>query len=153
MQQYKTERGSILGSIVGITEKKNLQKLIQPLNGLSPLATTYFVLSDQRFVYSEPETGEFTLVESTSQDKINSIFSELMTQETSQPETLDITAPDGEAALAQLQWFPRMQAGIVLEVKANDIYGQIASLIPFTILLILGALLATVWLWSSALTV
>ena len=143
VQQYKTKRGSILGSIVGITEKKNLQKLIQPLNGLSPLATTYFVLSDQQFIYSEPETGEFTLVESTSQNKINSIFSELMTQETPQPETLDITAPNGEAALAQLQWFPRIQTGVVFEVKASDIYSQIASLIPFTILLILGALLAT----------
>ena len=42
--QYKTKRGSTLGSIVGITEKKNLQELIQPLNGLSPLATTFFVL-------------------------------------------------------------------------------------------------------------
>jgi nitrogen fixation/metabolism regulation signal transduction histidine kinase len=31
----------------------------------------------------------------------------------------------------------------VLEVKAYDAYGRIASLIPFTILLILGALLAT----------
>ena len=59
-QPYKTERGSTLGSIVGITEKKNLQKLIQPLNGLSPLATTYFVLSDQQFVYNDPETGEFS---------------------------------------------------------------------------------------------
>ena len=83
------------------------------------------------------------LVESNSQNKINSIFSELMTQESPQPKTLDITTPNGEAALAQLQWFPRMQTGIVLEVKASDIYGQIASLIPFTILLILGTLLAT----------
>jgi GAF domain-containing protein/HAMP domain-containing protein len=143
VQEYKTKRGSTLGSIVGITEKKNLQELIQPLNGLSPLATTYFVLSDQQYIYSSPQTGEFALVESTSQNKINSIFSELMTQETPQPGTLDITAPGGEAALAQLQWFPRMQTGIVLEVKANDIYGQIASLIPFTVVLILGALLAT----------
>lgn len=143
-QQYKTERGSVLGSIVGITEKKNLQKLIQPLNGLSPLATTYFVLSDQRFIYSDPKTGDFSLVEPTSQGNINSIFSKLMMQETPQPETLEVAESGGEAALAQIQWFPRMQAGVVLEVKAKDIYGQITSLIPFTVLLILGTLLATV---------
>src|SRR6266542_2384755 len=35
VQGYKTERGSTLGAIVGITEKKNLQRLIQPLNSLS----------------------------------------------------------------------------------------------------------------------
>jgi GAF domain-containing protein/HAMP domain-containing protein len=143
VQQYKTKRGSTLGAVVGITENKNLQELIQPLNGLSPLASTYFILSDQRFIYSEAETGEFIPIESTSQSKINSIFSELMKQENPQPETLDVTTPDNEAALAQLQWFPRIQAGVVLEVKANDIYGQIASLIPFTLMLIAGALLAT----------
>ncbi len=142
-QQYKTKNGSLLGFIVGITEKKNLQELIQPLNGLSPLATTYFVLSDQKFVYSEPETGEFILVESTSKNKINSLFSELMTQESPQPETLDITMPNGEAALAQLQWFPRIQTGVVLAEKTSAAYDQSTSLIPFTILLILGALLAT----------
>ena len=143
-QQYKTKRGSILGSIVGITEKKNLQKLVQPLNGLSPMAATYFVLPDQLFIYNNPETGEFAPIESSSQDGINSIFSKLKTQATPQPETLDITAPNGEAALAQLQWFPKMQAGVVLEVKADDIYGQITSLLPFTAMLVAGALLATI---------
>ncbi len=141
--QYKTKRGSTLGSIVGITEKKNLQELIQPLNGLSPLATTYFVLSDQRFIYSEPDTGEFILTKSASQSELNSILSELMTEETPKPRSLDVTAPNGEAALAQIQWFPKMQTGIVLEVNASDIYGQIASLIPFTVVLVLSTLLAT----------
>ena len=69
-QQYKTKRGSTLGSIVGITEKKNLQKLIQPLNGLSPLAKTYFILPDRKFIYSNPDTGEFALIESGVQESI-----------------------------------------------------------------------------------
>ncbi len=43
----------------------------------------------------------------------------------------------------QLQWFQTIQAGIVLEVNATDIYGQIASLAPFTIILVLGTLTAT----------
>jgi len=141
--RYKTERGSTLGSIVGITERNNLEGLIQPLNGLSPLATTYFVLSDQQFIYSEPDTGEFALVESASQSELNSILSELMTEKAPKPRSLDVTAPNGEAALAQIQWFPRIQTGVVLEVNASDIYGQITSLVPFTIMLVLGTLLAT----------
>ncbi len=141
-QQYKTARGSVLGSLVGITEKKSLQKLTQPLNGLSPLATTYFVLSDGRFIYSDPVTGQFVPVESASQEDISAIFNELMVQPSPPPRTLDVTSPEGEAALAQLKWFPKMQAGVVLQVKASDVYGQIASLIPFTSLLTLAALLA-----------
>ena len=145
VQQYKTERGSVLGSIMGITEKKNLQKLTQPLNGLSPLATTYFVLSDQKFIYSDPKSGEFSLVEPASQSKINSIFSKLITQQIPKPESLEISTSNSENMLAQLQWFPRVQTGIVLEVKANDMYGQIANLLPITALLILFALVATIW--------
>jgi HAMP domain-containing protein len=141
-QQYKTARGSVLGSLVGITEKKSLQKLTQPLNGLSPLATTYFVLSDGRFIHSDPDTGLFAPVESASQENISAIFTELMSQQSPPPRTLDITSPEGEAALAQLKWFPKMQAGVVLQVKASDVYGQIASLIPFTSLLTLVTLLA-----------
>jgi GAF domain-containing protein/HAMP domain-containing protein len=143
MQEYKTKRGSVIGSIVGITEKESLQELVQPLNGLSSLASAYFVLPDQRLIYSEPETGVFTLVQSTSQNSINSIFSELMKQENTQPKTLKIKTPTGESALAQLKWFPRMQTGVMLAVKASNAYGQVSSLTPFTILLILGMLLAT----------
>ena len=143
--QYRTERGSTLGSIVGITEKNNLQELIQPLNGLSPLATTYFVLSDRRFIYNKPDTGDFTVAESASQNELNSILSELMTETEPKPRSLDVKTPNGEAALAQIQWFPGIQSGIVLELNASDIYDQIASLAPFTALLILGALVATGW--------
>ncbi len=144
MQQYKTKGGSIIGSIVGITEKKKLQKLIQPLNNLSPLASTYFILSDQQFIYSEPETGIFTPFESKSKNEINAVFSQLMTQNTLQPKSLSTITQKGETAIAQVQWFPRIQAGIVLETKTNTIHGQqMTSLLPFTILLILGALLTS----------
>lgn len=143
-QEYKTARGSTLGLIVGITEKKNLQKITQPLNGLSPLAATYFVLSDQQVIYNDPQSGGFLPVEIDSQDRINGILQELSAQDHPLPQKLDVTAEDETPALAQIQWFPKMQAGVVLEVKEADVYRQIASLIPFTSLLIFGALLATV---------
>lgn len=142
---YQTERGSTLGSIVGITEKENLVELFQPLNGLFPFASTYFLLSNNQFVYSNPSTGEFTLADtsSTSQNELIAKLSDLMQSEESSPAALDVTDPNGEAVLAQLQWFPQMQSGVVLEVNSNDIYGQVSSLAPFTILLVLSTLLAT----------
>jgi len=142
---YQTERGSTLGTIVGITEKENLQELIQPLNGLSPLASTYFLLLNNQFVYSNPATGEFTLVDSSSasQIELTKRLSDLMDGEESKPLAINSTAPNGEEVLAQLQWFPKMQSGVVLEVNSTDIYGQISSLAPFTILLVFGTLAAT----------
>lgn len=140
--EYKTSRGSTLGIVAGITEKENLQQLIQPLNGLAPLAGTYFFLSDNRFIASSPESGDFILVEpdSASQRELGARLAELMQRQGPESESLEVLAPDGEPTLAQIQWFPRMQSGIVLETRAGNIYNELGSLAPFTILLVLGTL-------------
>ncbi len=138
---YRTPRGSTLGTLVGITEKENLQQLIQPLNGLAPFASTYFILSDNQFIISDPATGEFNRVAvSATQDELISSLSKLIANGSNKPVVLDVTSPVGEASLAQLQWFPGMQSGVVLEISNDKIYGQIASLAPFTILLALVTL-------------
>ncbi|MBI5965400.1 MAG: GAF domain-containing protein [Chloroflexi bacterium] len=143
--KYKTASGSILGSIVGITEKENLQEIIQPLNGISTLASIYFILPDNQYIHSDETTGEFTLeaASSSSRTDLATALSKLISTNQSTPEALDIKSPDNENILAQLAWFPRMQTGVVLEVKASSIYGQISSLAPFTMLLVLGTLIAT----------
>ena len=140
---YQTERGSTLGSIIGITEKENLQSLIQPLYGISTLASTYFILPSDQYIQSNAETGDFILITPTaSQNKLSTKLSELITTNRSTPESLDIKGTAGEDILAQIEWFPGMQAGVVIEVKAADIYGQISSLAPFTIILVLSTLIA-----------
>lgn len=143
--EYKTARGSSLGSIVGITEKENLQRLIQPLNGISTLASIYFILPNNQFIYNNISSGKFELAtgSSASQIKLTSKLSDLILTGKSTPEALEIQDPDGEAALAQLIWFPGMQTGVALEVKAIDVYGKISSLAPFTFFLVLGTLIAT----------
>lgn len=141
---YQTKRGSTIGTLIGITEKENLQKLIQPLNALSPFADAYFILPNGRLIYSDLNTKDFVLVtdSSASQNKLASTLSELMQKGISQPMALDVTAPNGEAALAQIQWSPIMQTGVVLEMSTVDIYGDVTSLAPFTILLVLATLIA-----------
>jgi GAF domain-containing protein/HAMP domain-containing protein len=130
---YKTARGSILGMIVGITTDKKLAKLTQPINGLAPLAKTYFVLPGNQFIYNDLNTGQFTVAGSSeSSSDIGTVLSSLTKNNNLQPVALDVTDSNGRPALAQIRWFPAMQAGLVLEVDASDIYGQITSLAPFT---------------------
>ena len=142
---YQTDRGSTIGTLIGITEKENLQSLIQPLNGLSPLADAYFILPNNQIIYSDQTAKEFVLITDTSasQSKLTSKLSELIQKESLQSEALDITAPNGNAALAQIQWSPAIQAGVVLETDAVEVYGDVTGLAPFTILLILATLAAT----------
>ncbi|MBI5951239.1 MAG: GAF domain-containing protein [Chloroflexi bacterium] len=142
-QLYKTPHGSVLGSVIGITEKRDLRALIQPLNGLSPQAVTYFILPDERLIYNDPTTGGFAPIESASQDDIKAISTELMTEKSLLPKTLETKSLKGEDAYIQVQWLPKLQASIVLEVQVSDIYGQTSSLVPFTTILALVTLLAT----------
>lgn len=144
--KYKTSRGSTLGTFVGITESKNLTRMIQPISGLSPLADTYFILSTGQFIYNDPITGQFVIIDtsSSSQTNISSKLSDLIEKNDLKPAAMDVVTPKDENALAQVQWFPATQSGVVLEVKADDIYGQITSLAPFTGALVLGTLIATI---------
>ncbi len=143
--KYNTARGSTLGTLVGITEGKNLSRMTQPINGLSPLANTYFILSSGQVVYRDSNSDAFLLADASAptQIKIAAQLSDLIKKSELKPAAMDITTSKGEAALAQIQWLPFMQAGVVLEAKEADIYRQITSLAPFTILLILGTLVAT----------
>lgn len=140
--QYKTARGSTLGTVAGITEKENLQHLIEPLNGLAPFANTYFILSDNRFINSnEAGGGGFELVEpAASQDELTATLNTLMSEQNQTPHALDITAPNGDPVIAQIQWFPRVQGGVVLEINASEIYKGTTSLAPFTLALALVTL-------------
>ncbi len=140
--KYRTQKGSTLGALVGITEGKNLRKTLQPINGLAPLANTYLILSGGETIYNDPATDTFTLVETASSSQTQSkekIF-ELGAKNERDPVAIDVTTSNGSAALAQLQWLPSTQMGVVLEIPESKIYGQITSLAPFTAAIALGTL-------------
>lgn len=143
--EYISSNGSKSGTVLGITEQEGLRQLVQPLNALAPYANTVFILSDKKLIASNPETGEFNLVNSASASQADMIASLEAMMASEQPASivLDVTTPSGESALAQLQYFPGMRSGVALEIRAQDVYNQINSLAPFTIILVLGALIAT----------
>ncbi|MBL8062536.1 MAG: GAF domain-containing protein [Anaerolineales bacterium] len=140
---YKTERGSILGTLIGITEGENLHQLLRPLNGLESYADIYFILADEQFLASDTnEIYQPIEFEDNSKSRLASELSRLMTQRVESPVALDINLPNKGQALAQLQFFPGMQSGVVLAIDSSAVYGQINSLVPFTIFLVLGTLVA-----------
>lgn len=142
---YQTVRGSTLATVIGITSKEQAWQLIQPLNGLAPYANTFFILSDNKLIASDPSTGTFQLVSaaSASQEQLIKSLTDMMGSGEQKPLALDVTTPGGEPALAQVQYFSGMQSGVVLEIIAEDIYEQVNSLAPFTIVLALAAVAAT----------
>ncbi|HRQ25229.1 MAG TPA: hypothetical protein PLF42_17515, partial [Anaerolineales bacterium] len=55
---YQITQGS-RGVIVGLTERQSLQRMAQPLNGLTPFANAYFILANDQVISINPTTGWF----------------------------------------------------------------------------------------------
>ncbi len=136
---------SKLGTVIGIIEEPSLWQLVQPLNGLAPYANTIFILPDNRFVATYPLAAEFNLISASaaSQEPLIASLESMMSSGDTSPMALDVTAPSGDPALAQIQYFPAMQSGVALEIKARDIYSHVDNLAPFMALLALGTLAVT----------
>jgi GAF domain-containing protein/HAMP domain-containing protein len=74
----------------------------------------------------------------------------MMHQEDVAPESLEFDSTDGHPVLAQAVWVPSMDAGVVLEIDQDQVFGQLNSLIPFTITLFAVSLLAMGgFLWAG----
>ncbi len=143
--EYETARGSSLGVVVGITEANSLNELIHPVQAYYPLANTYLILPTGQFISSNSETGEYSSVGSLSSSQASLVprLTQMMERGDTKPTAIDTTSTAGDSTLTQLQWFPSLHAGVALELSKKEIYGNLNSLIPFTIGLAAILLLAT----------
>ncbi|HVN16264.1 MAG TPA: GAF domain-containing protein, partial [Anaerolineales bacterium] len=144
IQPYHVTSGEVVGTLLGITEEQNLREYLQPLIDLSPSTDAYFVSSSGILVGSDPYTEELMQAQTSPQQKqqLDNAFGKLMTQKSeSPPVALEFPLVDGRDVIAQAKWLPGMDAGIVLQIHTTTILGEINSLVPFTILIVLVALL------------
>lgn len=145
IQPYYTSADSYLGSLVGITESQGLAALLTPLSNLNPSAESYFVTSDSRVIGTDPYTNELGPME-TSEGQASAIrtsLQELMSPEAAPaPASLNFPLPDGREVIAQARWLPNVKVGVVLQLPESVVLGEINTLIPFTAMIVLGALLA-----------
>jgi len=146
-EEYKVvPQGSTLGFLVGIIEPRNLSELFHPLVSLYPLARTYYILPTGQLVSAESQTGDLTMVKTPTSSQKNLIarMDKLRVgEETSSPTPIKFTTVETEAAVNQLQWLPSMHTGVAFELSKEIIYGNLNSLIPFTVALTVFLLAAT----------
>ncbi|MGE5248771.1 MAG: GAF domain-containing protein, partial [Bacteroidota bacterium] len=145
IQPYSTGSGSNLGSLVGVMEPQTLLGILQPLIKLSPSADAYFVTTKGALVGSDPYTGELVQLEASAGQEaaLRSALAAMM-EPASQPEpaSLQFRLKDESRVIAQAEWLPIMDLGVVLQIHEAVILGQINSLVPFTIAVVIGTLLA-----------
>lgn len=152
--QYQTATGSRLGTLVGISEAQSLQDIIQSLITLAPEAKAYFVVpSSHTFIDANPYTGQLQAFNPSNAQNtsLTAAIAEMMGKDEA-PRSLEFSTSDGNPVIAQAKWLGSMNAGVVLEIRQKTVYGQLNSLIPFTIAIFLVALLAmgvVIWFGTS----
>jgi GAF domain-containing protein/HAMP domain-containing protein len=141
---YETPSGSKLGTMVGITESQEIQKTLRTLMDLSPMAEAYFIVPPDQFIASDPYTGEIILIESSPSQKENIVpaLNAMMDKDVINPVALEFDAANDIPVLTQVKWLPSMHAGIALQIRQEAIYGQLNTLVPFTIMLVFLTLTA-----------
>lgn len=141
-KNYTTKRGSSLGFLVGITDGASLQDVLQPLSGLAPYAETYFILPDNQILAEKQQAGRFSAVEieAASGSQIISELNSLKGREDTSPEAVETELVLGTPVLAQLQWLPSIQSGVILAIESNTVFEHVNSLTPFMVLLVIGTI-------------
>lgn len=144
ISQYQTQTGSRIGTLVGISEAQSIQDILQSLVALTPSANAYFLIpSSETFVGIDSYIGQLKAFTPSSSQKtsLTTAVAALMGKDET-PRSLDFTASDGNPVIAQVEWVDSLNAGVVLEIRQDTIYGSLNSLVPFTIGLFIIALLA-----------
>ncbi|HNF94074.1 MAG TPA: hypothetical protein PLQ75_05440, partial [Anaerolineales bacterium] len=85
------------GVFVGITSGKALQDLLQPLNGLAPYATAYFIMPGDQILSADPNNGLLSpvTVSSTATAQLQTNLNELKNDSAEASRTLDIELTEG----------------------------------------------------------
>jgi GAF domain-containing protein/HAMP domain-containing protein len=144
-REYTTSRGSILGVVVGITESKGLSELVNPLQAINPSGSTYFLLPSGHFLAMEEGTEGLISIDPSNdtRDELTMQLEQLIVENSLQPISLSLSAAEKGAALTQLQWIPSFHAGVAMELSRQTVYGNMNSLIPFSVALVIFLIIAT----------
>jgi GAF domain-containing protein/HAMP domain-containing protein len=145
VDQYRTSDGVARATIVGISEQQSAAQILKSIEDLSPSSRAYFVSNYGGFISLDQYTGDLSpFVSSPDQrDALNLKFDPMkQTGSSFAPATVAFKNERGEPVIAQAAWLKELNIGIVLEVPSSSIFGQLSSLIPFTILVFVGLAIA-----------
>jgi GAF domain-containing protein/HAMP domain-containing protein len=142
--QYRTAGGSPKGTLVGITEERTFQDVLQSLTKLIPSSDAYFITPDGKFIGTDPHTMELTtLVPSSSQStQLTSAFNAMRNGGQTTPVSLQFNNSSHSPVLAEAAWLPSLNAGLVFEVQQDLIFAPLNSLGIFIFIIIVVALIA-----------
>lgn len=148
VDQHRSLDGVSRATIVGLSEQQIAISMLEAIGALAPeTSRAYFVTDRGGLIGMEPYTNLLAPFAASEEQRvtINNAL-ELLKKESSEtkPKTVYFQNESGETAIAQVAWMKEMNAGLILEIPESSVFGQLNSLVPFTLLVYAGLALATI---------
>jgi GAF domain-containing protein/HAMP domain-containing protein len=144
VNQIRATDGVARATIAGIADEQYALAILKSLVDLTPASRAYFVSEYGGYVGLDPYTGNLKKFVSAAEqgEALSKAFAPMMEPGTDLfPSTVNYSNELGEPVIAQAIWLEELHSGVVLEVSAESIFGHLNSLIPFTILIVIGTLI------------
>jgi GAF domain-containing protein len=137
---FRTESGHPV-FLIGVNGPTRLGALLEEMQVFWEQRGVYRVERGRTFVLLAPdvliELPRYAVEPEAISGYAHPIFDQVSTAPSGSMEYINA---DGDLVLAAYEWIPEWQLGIVTELPQSDIFAEANDLTPFTILLVLGAI-------------
>lgn len=140
------------GALIGISEQKNVQGILNNLTAFNRNFRPYFITSDNHFIGINPYRKELAVFEPSIEQ--SQLLSAPQLQAGEDSKLLEFVNPDGKEVIAFGRWANFLNAGLVIEIPGEQVYGELNSLAPFMSILVMLTILGTagvVWVGTNRL--
>ncbi len=158
VDQYRTSDGISRATVIGVSEEQSASAILESLSKLSPESSrAYYVTNYGGYIGLEPYTNALVPFVSSLEQRarVDSTLNPLKESEKQSTkvavDSVEYVNEQGDRAIAQVAWIDELQAGLVLEVPTDAVFGELNSLLPFAFL-VFGGLAAAIIFASFSVT-
>ncbi len=141
--QVYTEKGSLLGVLVGVSEAPSIEEIFNSVQRLNPDSQVYMINHESLFLRLDSVTRTikpFTPFPE-QQARLESLFQRWQGREESAFSTVEYAIGEGERLMAHIRWVPALHVAMVLEIPQSVLLRDLNSLVPFTFFLFVAVAL------------
>ncbi len=133
---YRDRQSQVAATLVGVAESATLANLMRQVSFFS--SQTYFILPGGQWIGMASGTNKLVEVQPSAEQAL--VVKNGLASGTRHGVT-ELNGVSGVPIVAAYTWMPALEAGWVTELTQERVYGQINSLLPFTLLLMGGMIL------------
>lgn len=138
--QVRTANDSLLGVLVGVSSAPTISDILKAVERLNPQGRAYLINHEGLFLGIDPITLAIKPFEPSpeQQARLTLLLQRWQNRTEGDAWTVEYEIGEANPFIAHIRWIPNLHSALVLEIPQNAVFGELNSLVPFTIFLFLG---------------